>query len=343
MGFPAFHPSDRQSQRRDDDELGRPLGDESKAPLGDKSKAPTVVPSISKLNAMTTNNKAAFDNLDMPPSVRKQLLSLDFEDWADVEASTKCGTAMAEEIQKLVASYDFDARKLKSEDGATSRGVSHGCVSAKPVTAISCLLAPGEVLYVPPYWFHRVKATEFSVSLNKWTTSAEQYLHLALERQPLPHIIESKTTAPKDKVAALATYIRGLGADLATPGDRFGFIRRIAMMRYMPSAAAWQCGDSKWTTKKCPSTPPSEEAASVWTKAANIIKRMKRSQASLLQHAGRTHRPVHEMLLADHIDTVVVNVLGQMRTCKFLRCAGDAAAWPLPVHTDDDDGADSDD
>ena len=33
----------------------------------------TVVPPISKLNAMTTNNKAAFDNLDMPPSVRKQV------------------------------------------------------------------------------------------------------------------------------------------------------------------------------------------------------------------------------------------------------------------------------
>jgi ribosomal protein L16 Arg81 hydroxylase len=33
-------------------------------------------------------------------------------------------------------------------------------------------LSPGDVLYIPPFWFHRVMATsDDSISVNMWSTS----------------------------------------------------------------------------------------------------------------------------------------------------------------------------
>ena len=39
-------------------------------------------------------------------------------------------------------------------------------------------LEPGDMLYLPPFWFHRVIAEDFSVSVSVWTDSEETILYL---------------------------------------------------------------------------------------------------------------------------------------------------------------------
>jgi ribosomal protein L16 Arg81 hydroxylase len=46
------------------------------------------------------------------------------------------------------------------------------------VSAIKVTLEPGDMLYLPPFWFHRVIAEDFSVSVSVWTDSEETVLYL---------------------------------------------------------------------------------------------------------------------------------------------------------------------
>jgi hypothetical protein len=39
---------------------------------------------------------------------------------------------------------------------------------ARGATLIECIVAPGEMLYVPAGWYHQVHALEFSLSVNRW-------------------------------------------------------------------------------------------------------------------------------------------------------------------------------
>lgn len=47
-------------------------------------------------------------------------------------------------------------------------------------------LAPGDVLYIPPYWFHEVTSLDSSISVNVWTTSREEEVidYIASEAVP---------------------------------------------------------------------------------------------------------------------------------------------------------------
>jgi ribosomal protein L16 Arg81 hydroxylase len=62
-----------------------------------------------------------------------------------------------------------------------------------PVTAD---LQPGDVLYVPPYWFHHVESLTASISLSTWSvnepvhsTMKQVYAHV-MEVDTLPLLVE---------------------------------------------------------------------------------------------------------------------------------------------------------
>ena len=47
-------------------------------------------------------------------------------------------------------------------------------------------LEPGEVLYLPPYWFHCVMTLVPSISLNVWSDSASYLLMEKILTSPVP-------------------------------------------------------------------------------------------------------------------------------------------------------------
>ena len=52
-----------------------------------------------------------------------------------------------------------------------------------PALFLEATLSPGEMLYIPPMWYHAATALEGSVSLNAWTESGQQRTyHQAFER-----------------------------------------------------------------------------------------------------------------------------------------------------------------
>jgi hypoxia-inducible factor 1-alpha inhibitor (HIF hydroxylase) len=54
------------------------------------------------------------------------------------------------------------------------------------VTAYEALLSPGEIMYIPPFWFHRVVTEDTSIAVNTWSNIPGGNPHNAMEKLPLP-------------------------------------------------------------------------------------------------------------------------------------------------------------
>ena len=68
-------------------------------------------------------------------------------------------------------------------DGVRLTGV---CSSPIRAPQLSVDLHPGQMLFIPPHWFHRVESLSPSISLNVWTSSRQQLLYKEATRVPIP-------------------------------------------------------------------------------------------------------------------------------------------------------------
>eukprot|EP00051_Salpingoeca_urceolata_P011868 m.147537 g.147537 ORF g.147537 m.147537 type:complete len:330 (-) comp17289_c0_seq3:340-1329(-) len=90
------------------------------------------------------------------------------------------------------------------------------------------VLEPGDVLYVPPFFLHHVKALDCSASFNVFSFSAEELLLRKQQRLPLP--FESHWTAPEVQLA-LGVFIDALTRAVAG-ADARQFIQKHIVPRY---------------------------------------------------------------------------------------------------------------
>lgn len=54
------------------------------------------------------------------------------------------------------------------------------------ITAFEALLSPGEIMYIPPFWFHRVVTEDTSIAVNTWSHIPGGSPHSYMERVPIP-------------------------------------------------------------------------------------------------------------------------------------------------------------
>lgn len=80
------------------------------------------------------------------------------------------------------------------------------------VTAYEALLSPGEIMYIPPFWFHRVVTEDTSIAVNTWSNLPGGSPHTAIDKVPMP--FEDDWDLAR-KVTALRVYISILGSAVA--------------------------------------------------------------------------------------------------------------------------------
>ena len=98
---------------------------------------------------------------------------------------------------------------------------------------LEVILNPGEVLYIPPYWFHCVVTMETSISLNVWSNS-ESFLAMEdIFDIPIPFEEEWGTTK---LLQALQYYIDQILRAVAVP-EPSRFVRMKIFRRYEPLLA----------------------------------------------------------------------------------------------------------
>eukprot|EP01048_Picozoa_sp_COSAG05_P019711 COSAG05_NODE_3162_length_2276_cov_2.407158_3_plen_288_part_00 len=89
-------------------------------------------------------------------------------------------------------------------------------VTGTKLDAMEVTLAPGEVLYIPPYWFHMatVTGTEPAIGVNVWSEAQELSLTEESEQVALPFEDSWSTRQRKSAVAAYAReFLRAVSGD----------------------------------------------------------------------------------------------------------------------------------
>lgn len=77
------------------------------------------------------------------------------------------------------------------------------------VRGIEAVLGPGDLLYMPAYWFHNVRAMSFSASVNIWVLAEDTQLAKSVAIKGMPF----GSDVPQAHLAPLAAeYIRRLTA-----------------------------------------------------------------------------------------------------------------------------------
>lgn len=115
-------------------------------------------------------------------------------------------------------------------------------LQTKPLKVV---LNQGEVLYIPPYWFHCVITMETSISLNVWSNSRAFLTMENIFALPIP--FEEEWGRPK-LLKALNYFIQLLAAAIV-PESSHTFVKSRVYSRYQPlllhiSVEDWQ----NWTT-----------------------------------------------------------------------------------------------
>jgi len=98
------------------------------------------------------------------------------------------------------------------------------------VWAIEALLYPGDVLYLPPYWFHRVITEEPGIGLNVWSSSVAMKVEDIAKKAPIPL---SQSWSQPDLILALKLYFLSLITHIITPHPNL-FISKMVTLQFLP-------------------------------------------------------------------------------------------------------------
>jgi hypothetical protein len=99
-------------------------------------------------------------------------------------------------------------------------------------TAYIAELNPGEVLYVPPYWWHHVRAHSVSVSLASWSDSG---VYNAMKAGLYEVELDvDKITDPQEKIAAVAAFIRQILKELFGDEEAKKWLSDMFKSRWLP-------------------------------------------------------------------------------------------------------------
>ena len=215
-------------------------------------------------------------------------------------------------------------------------------------------LEPGEVLFLPAFWFHRVEALSSpTISVATWSEIEGQSEIEAIVASTFPGHLprglrpvagEGYATRLDPRTALTSVFLRcvvsfvlrgGENDDPAACAERASsFIGDVVESRYLWAGhsmalrePALGCGP-EWGDQRCPADPVSAQVAS---RAHELINDA-RELAGLFERIpgeGVHHDGTVELILGDYLERVATEVVGPARVCPFLRCVRLPTSWAL--------------
>ena len=222
-------------------------------------------------------------------------------------------------------------------------------------------LHPGDLLYLPPYWAHRVTSIGdgLSISVNMWSPGEEKLVGDALNKEGLPSIVGEALNAkqiPNNRdslhessilsrqrhkigVGVTAIFLRkvimktlGMFSEDARRNsshskyvDPLPLLQTLYETRYAPEHHRYDCGTSGGENKGFdPSRCPRFVPVSDKDMADvdHTADRVASRFRSLVLLPSQHGDAVAELLLSDYAERLITFAVGLERACAFLRCIG---------------------
>jgi len=204
-------------------------------------------------------------------------------------------------------------------------------------------LNPGDVLYIPPHWFHRVlpvadnssrilASDQLSISVNGWAVSTEAIFAGALRKVALPTIFGDKDAEPIVKAAALRLLltISYMNIFAVMEADALDFMFRVFEQRYRGYIGrALKCDAQGFKDHICPGEIDSVLIADQQTDVAKAARRVEMAFYNAKTISGLRVEAL-EMIFADFMEVLADFLFGYPEACHYLRCIAffDHAACP---------------
>eukprot|EP00316_Scyphosphaera_apsteinii_P012475 CAMPEP_0119334640 /NCGR_PEP_ID=MMETSP1333-20130426/87721_1 /TAXON_ID=418940 /ORGANISM="Scyphosphaera apsteinii, Strain RCC1455" /LENGTH=424 /DNA_ID=CAMNT_0007344985 /DNA_START=527 /DNA_END=1799 /DNA_ORIENTATION=- len=191
-------------------------------------------------------------------------------------------------------------------------------------------LAAGELLYIPPYWFHRVIAPRghASISVNIWSESQEGELAGLTDVPPPSGLFDTKSE--RTRRALLEHVIRALlraVLRLRDRGAQDAFLRAALVDgRLRPHFALLRCTDDL-LHESCEATGSDDEHVLLDEKA--VANAHATHVARVFAALAQQDIAVHEIVMLNMIESLATDVLGDgsatdgsrgLGSCAFFRC-----------------------
>ena len=208
---------------------------------------------------------------------------------------------------------------------------------------------PGDMLFLPPFWFHRVVSRGSpSISMATWSRPPELKVANSLlgDADGVPPAVRSDGTVANKldpRVAVTAWYIRLVAREvvalfpspsLKATEDRapeYGLLKDVVTSRYLslvPSLADREpglgCG-SGWGEHRCPKDVP-DQVDGEWASLVSGAKQVREKLQGLPSRGGHDSG-VAAIIIGDFLEAVASGVVGINRICPFLRCVAFPQAW----------------
>ncbi|XP_065182659.1 hypoxia-inducible factor 1-alpha inhibitor-like, partial [Sycon ciliatum] len=107
------------------------------------------------------------------------------------------------------------------------------------VEILEVVLDPGDLLYIPPLWFHHVESIDTSISVNVWTDSMQSTTALTMFETPIPgsDLISSWDAQQRALAATMAAHsmlevVCSTGS-CSTAGDKPPLYRKLAARHFL--------------------------------------------------------------------------------------------------------------
>jgi Cupin-like domain len=209
---------------------------------------------------------------------------------------------------------------------------------------LEVVLEPGDVLYIPPYWGHRVTALEFSISIANHFASNEMELRSAIDSFFAPvnpaELSAADGEASPDEIDCavrwvLGSFIRSL---FAKPATLQKFLLNLVTHRFHPlehdrhADGLWakmvEARDGyRWIPEYDLSPPLLLAVKEASEKAAGLAVNLKDTVLSRYDREARFSLPLKHIELGNFLEAIAAHYVGPLQVWPFLM---EVASSPPP-------------
>eukprot|EP01114_Cavostelium_apophysatum_P022896 TRINITY_DN8442_c0_g1_i1.p1 TRINITY_DN8442_c0_g1~~TRINITY_DN8442_c0_g1_i1.p1 ORF type:complete len:355 (+),score=70.53 TRINITY_DN8442_c0_g1_i1:403-1467(+) len=189
----------------------------------------------------------------------------------------------------------------------------------KNAKAYEAILFPGEVLYIPPYWWHHVQAITASVSLASWSRSGTHAaMKLLYERKA-----EFDKMEGEDKKLAVYTFIEALAENIY--GKENTFVRDLLEARWLPLRDVFEnlssFSDSSLCNFKQQKTDKEVELRRILQEDVDFAVRQFESVQGDVPVNYRDVRAIRDLEVQDFVEIIAADAFGAEGVYAFFsRC-----------------------